>query len=252
MTIKYNKGGTGTLIKIAFRNIGRNRRRTIFCITAVAIAVFFIVFYSSFIDGMIKAINDVTQIFETGHVRVVSAEYEEENEYMPVQYPIANGKSTDELISLIKQIPGVRAVLPRIFSLATLQESTIKHATLWGMDIAAETGTNNLNMTNRNDGLLKGRWPAPGTNECAVGAAFENKSGLTIGDNIALKTVSAQFSDKYWSPEIVGIFSFDYIRFDEQFIIVGIERLQRLLVLGEGTQQLVIFGENDKQSAFIA
>ncbi|MCL1930520.1 MAG: ABC transporter permease [Treponema sp.] len=242
----------GMLIKIAYRNIWRNMRRTLFCFAAVGIAVFFIVVYSSMIDGMIKSINDSVQVYELGHVRAVSAQYEAENEYMPVQYPVADGASWKELAAAIKGIPGVREVFPRIASLATLQESTIKHATLWGLDVEREMTANHFNMTERSDGLLEGRWPAPGTNECAVGRIFARKAGLSVGDRIPLKTVSAQFSDKIWSPQITGIFNFDYIKIDEQYIIVDIERLQRLLVLDEGTQSLVIYADDARQSGAIA
>ncbi|MCL2480027.1 MAG: ABC transporter permease, partial [Treponema sp.] len=252
MTTEYKKGGTGTLIKIAFSNIWRNMRRTTFCFAAVGIAVFFIVVYSSLIDGMTRSINDMVQIFELGHVRVVSARYEAENEYMPVQYPVADGKSWNEMANSIYKIPGVRAVLPRISSLATLQESTIKHAVLWGLSIEDEIQVNNFNLTNRNDGMIEGRWPESGANECAVGMVFSQKSGLTVGDRIPLKTISAQFSDKIWSPVITGIFNFDYIKFDEQYIIVDIERLQRLLVLDEGTQSLVIYCDNETLSGSVA
>jgi putative ABC transport system permease protein len=157
---------------------------------------------------------------------------------MPVQYPVGssasqpNGKSWKELAASIREIPGVRAVLPRIATVATLQESTIKHAILWGIDIEGETSVNNLNMTNHSNGLVEGRYPAPGANECAIGRAFAKKSGLGIGDRLPLKTISAQFSDKIWSPVITGIFSYDYIKFDEQYIVVDVARLQRLLVLG--------------------
>ena len=246
-------GGTGTLIKIAFRNIGRNKRRTLFCLSAVAIAVFFIPVYMSLIDGMTTNINDVVQIFETAHVRVETKQYEEEKEYMPVQYPIADGKNWREVAAEIEAIPGVYAVLPRISTMATLQESTIKHAILWGLDLARETGENavhHLNLSDRNDGLVKGRWPL-NANECAVGVAFERKSSLTIGDKVSLKTVSSQFSDRYWSPEITGIFNFNYLKLDESYLIVDHERLQRLLVLGEGTQSLFIFGEEGSQSQAI-
>jgi len=249
---RIRQGGTGTLIKIAYRNIWRNKRRTFFCVTAVGIAVFFIVLYSSMIEGMIRNMHEVVQIYDLGHVKVVSSQYDAENEYMPVQYPVADGKSWKELAASIKKIHGVRAVFPRISSLATLQESTTKHAVLWGLCIEDEMAANNFNLTNRSDGLLEGRWPAPGTHECAIGRVFAHKSGLSIGDRIPLKTVSAQFSDKYWSPVITGIFNFDYIKYDEQFIIVDIERLQRLLVLDEGTQSLVIFANNEKESGAIA
>jgi len=258
MTNNYRKGGTAALIKIAYRNIWRNKRRTFFCIAAVGIAVFFIVLYSSMIDGMIRNMHEIVQIYDLGHVKVVSSQYEAENEYMPVQYPVASsasqpyGKSWKELASSIKEIHGVRAVFPRISSLATLQESTTKHAVLWGLCIEDEMAANHFNLTDRSDGLLEGRWPESGTNECAIGRVFAHKSGLSVGDRIPLKTVSAQFSDKIWSPVITGIFNFDYIKYDEQFIIVDIERLQRLLVLDEGTQSLVIFADNEKESGVIA
>jgi putative ABC transport system permease protein len=258
MTSNYRKGGAGMLIKLAYRNIWRNIRRTLFCIAAVGIAVFFIVVYSSMIEGMIKSINDTVQVYELGHVRVVSAQYDAQSEYMPVQYPVGSsasrpeGESRKELAASVKKIPGVRAVFPRIASLATLQENAVKHAVLWGLDIQNEMAANNFNFTDRSDGLLEGRWPEAGTNECAIGRVFAHKAGLSLGDRIPLKTVSAQFSDKMWSPEITGIFNFDYIKIDEQYIITDIERLQRLLVLGEGTQQLIIYADDEKMSGPVA
>jgi putative ABC transport system permease protein len=78
------------------------------------------------------------------------------------------------------------------------------------------------------------------------------KGGFKIGDRIPLKTVSAQFSDKMWSPEVTGIFAFDYVKYDEDAIIVDFSRLQRLLVLGDATQQLFVFAENETQSKAIA
>jgi putative ABC transport system permease protein len=252
MTNEYRNGGTGMLIKIAYRNIWRNMRRTVFCLAAVGIAVFFIVAYQSFIDGFSKSINEVVQIFDTGHVKVVSSLYEADNEYMPVQFPVADGEDTAELVRRISGINGVKAVFPRIASYATLQESVIKHATLWGLSIKDEMALNDFNLTDRGNGLVEGRYPAPGTNECAIGLAFAHKAGLSIGDHIPLKTVSAQFSDKIWSPEISGIFNFDYLKIDEQYIIVDFERLQRLLVLDRGTQQLVIFADDERLSPAIA
>jgi putative ABC transport system permease protein len=78
------------------------------------------------------------------------------------------------------------------------------------------------------------------------------KAGLKIGDRLPLKTVSAQFSDKMWSPVITGIFRFDYLKYDEDVIVLDFARLQRLLVLGEGTQQLFIHAENPSQSRAVA
>jgi len=69
-------GGTATLAKIAYRNIWRNPRRTAFCFAAVGIAVFFITVYSGYIGGMLGSMTKLVQVFELGHVQVVSQEFE--------------------------------------------------------------------------------------------------------------------------------------------------------------------------------
>jgi putative ABC transport system permease protein len=95
---------------------------------------------------------------------------------------------------------------------------------------------------------VEGRYPEPDVNECAIGVRMAAKAGLRVGDRLPLKTVSAQFSDKMWNPVITGIFEFDYLKYDEDAIIVDFTRLQRLLVLGEGTQQFFVYAEKAAQS----
>jgi putative ABC transport system permease protein len=240
----YKQGGSMMLVRIAFRNIFRNFRRTLFCAAAAAIAVFFTVFMQAWIGGMINSIKEVVQVFETGHVNVVSARYEAEKEYYPVWFPVDGGAAVSELENRIRSLGGVQAVLPRIMAFATLQDSTVKHALLWGIQVREELALNNFNLTGRSDGLVEGRYPEPDSNECSVGVRMAEKAGLRVGDRLPLKTVSAQFSDKMWSPVITGIFQFDYIKYDEDVIIVDFNRLQRLLALGEGAQQLFVYAHN--------
>jgi putative ABC transport system permease protein len=237
-------------------------RRTVFCISAVAIAVFFTIFMQAMMAGLIGNIEEVVRVFDTGHVSVVSARYEAEKEYLPVQFPISYGESDGgngvdgipaaELESRVRRIAGVKAALPRIMAFATLQDSTVKHAFLWGVKASEELALNNFNLTERTDGLVEGRFPESDSNECAIGVRMAEKAGLKIGERIPLKTVSAQFSDKMWSPVITGIFKFDYLKYDEDAVIVDFNRLQRLLVLGEGTQQLFIYADAPSQSRAIA
>jgi putative ABC transport system permease protein len=249
--ITTRRGGTGILIKIAYRNILRNKRRTLFCAVAAAIAVFFTVFMQAWIAGMTDNVEEVVRVFDTGHVSAVSARFEAEKEYYPVQFPLAGGASAAELERQVLGIEGVKAVLPRITAYATLQDSNVKHALLWGIRIRDELALHDFNLSRRDSGLVAGRYPEPEANECAIGFRMAEKSGLTVGDRVPLKTVSAQFSDKMWSPVITGIFQFDYAKFDEDVIIVDIARLQRLLVLEEGTQQLVVFADKVSQSRAI-
>ena len=249
--VKTKKGGFSALVTIAARNILRNRRRTILCVAAVGIAVFFNIFMQSWMDGMLKSIEDIVRTFDTGHVLAVSKSFEADQEYMPVQYPLSDGEAMDSLTAKAEAIPGVKAALPRISAYASLFDSVLKHAVLWGIDIERELEVNDFNLTKKTSGLVEGRFPLPDTNECAIGFSMARKAGLEIGDSIPLKTVSSQFSDKYWSPVITGIFAFDYRRFDEDTIIVPIDRLQRILGLDGGIQQLVLYADDARLSPVI-
>jgi putative ABC transport system permease protein len=249
--ILQKAGSFYTLGKVAWRNIWRNSRRTALCIVAVGISVFFIVIMQSWMDGMTSGMEEIVRTFDTGHVLLISEKFESEREYFPVQYPVLDGKDAGDIIAEIEQIEGVKAALPRIMTYASLFDSMKKHAFLWGLDIPKEIQTNNLNFTDRSDGLVDGRFPRPGSNECMIGTAMADDTGLQLGDKIPLKTVSSQFSDKYWSPVIVGIFEFDYTKFDEETIVVPIDKLQSILGLENGAQQIVVYAEKDSLSTMI-
>ena len=247
-TERRNRGSLRALATVAYRNIWRNGRRTALCVVAVAVAVFFNIFMQAWIVGMVASIEEVVRTYETGHVNVSTEEFETDKEYYPVQYPVAEDRILSELLLELESLPGVMAALPRITAYASLFDSTIKHALLWGVDMEKELKINLFNLADRTDGLVAGRFPVAGSNEAAVGTEFARKAGIKIGDPLPLKTVSAQFSDKYWNPTVVGIFEFDYRKFDEDVIIVPIDRLQRILVLEEKTQQIFVYGENAGKS----
>ncbi|GAB4366678.1 MAG: hypothetical protein Kow009_03470 [Spirochaetales bacterium] len=230
-----------TFLLIAFRNLNRNRRRTILCIVAVALAVFFNIFMQAWIEGMYDSIEEVIRTFETGHLQITSEQFEKEKEYLPVQFPLEEGRPVEEMKSRLEGIPEVEAVFPRILTYGSLFDSVVKHALVWGIDTERETTYQFFNLTERTNGIQEGRYPRAGENACAVGKAFAEKAGIRIGDRVPFKVMSAQFSDKFWNPEVVGIFQFDYRKYDEGVIIVPFDRLQRILVLGEGTQQLVVY-----------
>lgn len=239
----------GPLLTIAYRNVWRNGRRTALCVIAVAIAVFFNIYMRSWIEGMFNSIEEVVRTYETGHILAVSSNYEADKEYFPVQFPLADGRPAEDLIREAEALPHVRAALPRIMTYGSLFDSSVKHALLWGIDTEKERTVNVFNLTKRDDGIIQGRYPAMNTNECMVGMELARKANLKIGDRIPLKTVSAQFSDKYLDPTIVGIFKFDYGKFDENVIVFPIDRLSRFLVMEGSTQQLFIYLDKPENTA---
>lgn len=401
--IKVKKGGLLYLIRIAYRNIFRNMRRSILSIIAVSMAVFLISFMMSYIEGMLSSAAKIAQTYESGHIKLMTKEFEEKEAFMPLQYPIENA---GKMIEDIKSIEGVKVVTPRIISYATFTNSKVKHGIVSGVDF--ENIINNAkdkknknkyayyNFTKKTNGLITGRYPASNKNECAIGYRLakkmeivppiveknefdwilvniedensrntmkeaykyiENKSiykltlfqsndwehtngenkltkeelkkndkdskekyikllevlinlnikdiPTTIGKDstiadyifqrdyqkdyflqayrsskdvyylkrgvdsfttdlllkyftkaimlrIPFKIISSQYSDKYYQPKLVGIYDFDYVVVDANYILIPIKKMQRLASLPDQTQNIFVFVDNLKDSPIIA
>ncbi|OHD14430.1 MAG: hypothetical protein A2086_07420 [Spirochaetes bacterium GWD1_27_9] len=248
--IEKKKGGLLYLVMIAYRNIYRNRRRSILCMVASALAVFFIIFMLGFSAGMVDSIVDVVQTFETSHIVVTTKDFDAKKDFYPVQYPVEfQDRSIEEEIQYIKSIEGVNKVFPRISAFATLTNSMAKHAVIWGINIQEEINFQNFNKTKKSSGLQEGRFPEDGgKNECAIGINLAKKMGVKIGDKIYMKIISSQFSDKFYSPKIVGLIDFDYKQMNDNFIVVPFEKLQRITTLQDKTQNIYIYLKNKKET----
>ena len=248
--IEKKKGGLLYLFMIAYRNIYRNRRRSVLCMAAVAIAVFFIIFMIGFSNGMVDSIVDIVQTFESGNIVVCTKEFDAKKDFYPVQYPVEfQDKTIEDEIQYLKTLDGVKAVFPRISAFATLTNSMAKHAVLWGLKIEDEIAFQNFNKTKKSSGLTEGRFPDAGKNECTIGISLAKKMGVKIGDKVYMKIISSQFSDKFYSPTIVGIIDFDYKEMNDNFIVVPFERLQKIVSLQGKTQTIYMYLKDNKQSS---
>ena len=163
------------LLRIAYRNIYRNKRRSILCVVAVSLAVFIIISMMSYIEGMINSLKKTVQTFEVGHINLYSQEYENKKAFLPLQYPLEYETDNGNILENIKNINNVKAVLPRAATGATLTNSILKHGVLWGIDLEQELEHNYFNLTRKSDGIILGRYPEENSKECAIGLRMAKK-----------------------------------------------------------------------------
>jgi putative ABC transport system permease protein len=239
MSDKAKTGGFLFLSKIAYRNIYRNKRRTVLSILAICISTFIIVFMMSFIYGLMKSADYVVKTFETGDISIYTTEYEADKDFFPVTSPIEN--DLQSLVSDIGKYPGVRGIFPRITSLAVLMDNNVKNAVVWGIDFHNETKANYFNLKTRTDGIIDGHFPGEDENGCVIGKGLARKMNVGIGDKVPMKLRSSQYSDKYYNPVITGIIDFDYAPINESYIVIPFKKLQKILTLSGKTQSLVVY-----------
>lgn len=217
------------LIKIAWRNIWRNKRRSLITAASVLFALFFAVALRSLqlgiYDSMISNIVSVS----TGYVQVHKNGFWEEktidNTFL----------GSDSIQDVLLQSKGVKGVIPRLesFTLASTGPST-KVAALVGVDFELESTHFNLD-----DGLKEGSFPKPGERSLVISRGIADYFDLSVNDTLVLlgqgyHGVSA--NGKYPISAIVKLRSPEL---DKRLIFLPIEEAQ------------VLYGAYDRLSSYI-
>ena len=94
---------------LAFRNLGRNKRRTLVTGLTIAFGVFAIVFLQSFVNALMRNIVEVSVETKVGAVQVFKAGYLGSDD--PLKMTLVD---SPELVAKIRAVPGVAAVAPRL------------------------------------------------------------------------------------------------------------------------------------------
>ena len=162
------------LIKLAWRNLWRNKKRSIITITSIAIAVFLAVFMRSMQLGMYdNMIKNVVGSY-TGYVQVHgNGFWEEQNLENSIEL-------NDSLIHKIKTIEGVETIVPRLqtFSLAS-SEDLSRGVLIQGVEMDKENQL--VDWSNR---LLEGELFIPNTDDVILAKGVAHHFKKSVGDTI--------------------------------------------------------------------
>ena len=99
------------MIQLAFRNILRNRKRSILSIIAIFIASLIVVISEAWIGGIVNAYINGSARLQTGHIRIMHNNYHKRERFLPVDELIPNAKENKEQL---KKIPGIASVEERL------------------------------------------------------------------------------------------------------------------------------------------
>ena len=98
------------LIRMAFRNLMRNSRRSLLTAGGIALCTFFVILALTHLAGALFTFEE-DLLVTTGHIRVVDSEYVRKQRLMSLRWVV------DDLanrLKVIRRIPGIREVAPRI------------------------------------------------------------------------------------------------------------------------------------------
>ncbi|OQY34335.1 MAG: ABC transporter permease [Spirochaetaceae bacterium 4572_59] len=231
---------------MAFRNILRNKRRSILSGTAIMIAAMSIVMLFSFLAGMSEDIQDNLHTYKTGAVRIRHKDFTKYERLNPMHLTVGN---TGELLKGILNEPGVTMVSPRIsFPTRIYRDGENFNAFGTGVDFSTETEYQNLGP----EVVQKGRIPEMGKNEVLIGYKLAEKVAVDLGDKITILSSTAARGTNAISFTITGLVAFPMESLNNMTILAPLDRVQYFLRMPDQVQEILLKVEEDVDTTALA
>jgi len=220
---------------LAWRNLWRNRRRTIIMILAVTIGVWAMIFMTALMRGMVNDIlRDGIQTLP-GHVQIHDPEFRDDpsiNNLVP---------ATETEIDTIFGDQGFKAWASRVKVPAVItSERESRGITLLGIDPAAETP-----ITFVAKDIVEGRFLEDATDSgVVIGQKLADKLDTRLGKRIVLMSQDPDNEIADRGFRVIGIFDSDLDRNEETFVFAGKVTIQRMLGIEDRVTEVIFLGED--------
>jgi putative ABC transport system permease protein len=229
----------GTTLRIAWRNLGRNRRRTALALAAIGVAEFVLVVF----QGLLLGYADLTTASVTGavigHVQVHAPRWREDRAMERVV------PDTSAALESIRALPGVTAASARLFGPALVAKAVDGHAAVvLGLDVERE----------RRQGLLEevALERSPGADEVLLGALLAQRLGASAGDSLALIGQAADGSVASGLYRVAGVISTSADVVNRVGVVMGLGEARALFAMGDEAHELFIVGDDVQQAEALA
>jgi ABC-type lipoprotein release transport system permease subunit len=233
------------LLKMAFRNLGRNRRRSILSSLAVAVGLALLLLMASFVTGEMRGALENTIRLETSHLQVRAATYDENKMSLDWKYLIAG---PDKIVQQLQSIPQVSAATPRLFvsGIVTLGEQS-RGVQVIGIDPASSA-----NQTFR-QGMIAGDFIQPDDrNGVMIGRPLADKLKMQVGDQINLLVNRSDGTVDQQLFTIRGIYTTNTAAFDENTVFMPLAKAQAFTGTEDHASTILVFLKDRDQAEAVA
>ncbi len=214
---------------VAWRNLWRNRGRTLVTASGLALGYLSAVVMVGLTDGMSAELVENGTRLLSGQVQVHAPDYLPERS-LHATIGGEDGTDVTALLSRIDADPDVTASAPRLYGGGLVSAGDRTEAgVLLGIDPEREPRVTTLLSS-----LDGGRMPRAGANELVVGSEMARQLELEVGDEVVLVAPAADGSLGNDLYTLTGIFHSGTPGIDASYAVLPITDLQLLLALDPG------------------
>jgi putative ABC transport system permease protein len=218
---------------IAWRNLTRNRQRSVVSIMTVASGIVAFSLASGFIAWIFVDMRDSTVRSQLGHIQIVRPDYFDKGIADPYGFLLGDGR---EQFPKLAALEGVVSVTPRLaFSgLASLGDATVSFIGEGVSPSGEKPISARINIDSGKD--------LQGDNEAAVilGEGLANSLGAKVGDHIVLLVTTDKGGAGAVEVEVAGIFNTTSKEFDDHALRLPIQRARTLMKVDGATAWVML------------
>ena len=214
-------------IRIAWRNLGRNRKRTAFALTAIGIGQLAFLVTAALLNGYADQFLDSVTGPLIGHIQIHAPEWREQRS---VELTIRDLTGT---LKLVRSVEGVANAAPRVYAPALIALETDGFmGFVVGVSEAAEGHRAGLFQGGAPDGGLGG-------GRSLVGRSFAARNGIVAGDTLAVvgQDVDGAIASGLFDVGAVITSTVDVV--NNQGLVVSLEDAQSFLYMGDEAHEIV-------------
>lgn len=207
------------LVKIAWRNLWRNPRRSWVLITAVALGVFCFLGTTSLMDGMTLQMVNTTIETQGGHIQIAATGY---HQNPTIQKYIADPSRVDTVLSTI---PGIHSAPHVTFSGMATSAGQSAGVQVNGVDPARQPQITTIAAS-----ITKGRYLHPDTaGTIVIGEALAKRLDARVGERLVIMSNDLSTDVSAAAYDIVGFYSVSSSGFEQQNVYVHLSDAQQLV-----------------------
>ncbi len=235
----------GKLWVIAFRDLGRNRRRSILSLLAVALGLALLIMLNGFIAGVTDEALQNSIRLRTGHLQLRAASYSEEKVSLQWKDLLAN---PDELATRAAAMSEVKAAAPVLWVGAILSTSD-EAVGLQLIGIEPESAV----YAPIQSTMVAGEFLiADDRTGVLMGKRLADSLGLAVGQKANLAVVNADGQLEEASLTIRGLFASGVLSYDESAVLLPLARAQSFTRTDNHASALIILLHQQEDAEQVA
>lgn len=224
------------ILQIAWRNIWRNKTRSVVIMLSVAIGILSAIAVMALYKGMLRSRVRTVIETETGHIQVHT--YNFRKDYEP-SFILNNGNL---LLGKIRSLPEVRMAVARSITQGMLSTTTGSAGVqINGVEPATEYRFSQLaKKIVEGNGFKEGK-----NNQILIGKKLANKMKLKLGNKLVLTFTDTSGNIVAGAFRVAGIYQSDNAPLDERNVYLLMTDLNNLLGIGAAFHEIAVLLNND-------